>query len=193
MKGYVYRFWGKDGKLKYIGQTRSMYDRMNAHFGKSETTIRVIPKENMPEVERVEYIELESIADAKVLEIYLIARDKPEWNSFEHDGFTLTMECDYEWKEWELRLNDNPHHHIFVWKDDELLYEIPKVGMVYTCLCMKLGITQDMNFGYSSPVYNNGYKLMRLSEKRRIKTGSMAQRPKYSFMGYPELFNGDIA
>ena len=93
-----------------------------------------------------------------------------------------------EWKEWELRLNDNPHHHVFVWKDNELLYEIPKVEDVYTPLCEEIGIKVGMNFGYGHPVYDNGYKLMRLSEKRRITTGNLAQHPKYSFMGYPERF-----
>ena len=67
-----------------------------------------------------------------------------------------------------------------------MLYEIPKTHDVYDPLCKELGIEQKMNFMYGHAMYSNGYKLMRLSGKRHIRTGAMAQRPKYSFMGYPE-------
>ena len=180
------------GEIVYIGYTESIKTRMSNHFKSKEDWYgnSVLSLEQISEVTYIDYTETGS-ANARVLEAYLIAKEKPEWNKdfVEKDDLTFTLQTgELEWKKWELRNNDNPHHHIFVWKDDELLYEIPKVGYVYTCLCMKLGLCTDMNFGYSTPVYDNGYKLMRLSGKRRIKTGKQTQKAKYSFMGYPEAF-----
>lgn len=190
---YVYRMLDKDGKVLYVGKTIHMYDRMCLHFGNHTLPMKQIPEDEAGRVERVEYTEIANDVDAALLEVYLIAKLRPEFNRDWVYTDTPTFVLEYgelDWKEWELRIHDNPHHHIFVWKDGELLYEIPKIHSVYDALCKELGIEQDMNFGYSVPVYANGYKLMRLSEKRYIKTGSGRQTAKYSFMGYPEEWYG---
>ena len=185
---YVYQFY-VGGEVKYVGYTTNIKARMSQHFTRVDTyQIKVIPYETVKSVDRIEYTEV-GCADGRVLEAYLIAKHKPEWNTdfVEDDELTFTLDTgELGWKEWEVTTDDNPHHHIFIWKDDELLYEIPKIHEVYDPLCRELGIEQDMNFGYCHAVYSNGYKIMRISGKRRIQTGEMKQKPKYSFMGYPE-------
>lgn len=190
---YVYRMYVND-EIKYIGHTTNMGTRMSVHFGSVPDRYerRVLTVEQGQSVTRVDYVET-GMSNARVLEAYLIAKYNPEWNKDFNEDDVLTFELitgELEWKEWEVCTHDNPHHHIFVWKDGELLYEIPKIHSVYDALCKELGIEQDMNFGYSVPVYANGYKLMRLSEKRYIKTGNGRQMAKYSFMGYPEEWDG---
>lgn len=190
---YVYRMYVGE-EVKYIGYTSDMKSRMSSHFGRVANGAKMLTVEQAMSVTRVEYTDPGSSANARVLEAYLIARDKPEWNKdfVEDDELTYTLNTgEVVWKEWEPRMDDNPHHHIFVWKDDVLLYEIPKVHEVYDKLCAELGIEQDMNFGYSAPIIANGYRLMRLSGKRHIRTGKMKQTAKYSFMGYPEAWNGE--
>lgn len=196
MKGYVYRFLGEGGEVIYVGHTINLNSRLKSHIGRKTYGERQIPYEDIHNIKKAEYVELSSRADMMVLEAYLIALWKPKYNKDFVEEDKLTFKLDHgnlDWRDYEMGIDDNPHHHIFVWKDDELLYEIPKVGMVYTCLCMKLGITLDMNFDYGHAFYSNGYKLMRLTEKRHIRTGKETQRPKYSFMGYPELFKEGVA
>ena len=181
-------------EVKYIGHTENMESRMSMHLTRTPDYYgnRVLSVEQGRVVTKIDYVEV-GMSDARVLEAYLIAKDKPEWNTdfVESDELTYKLVTgDLEWKEWEIHIHDNPHHHIFIWKDGELLYEIPKVHKIYDELCKELGIEQDMEFGYSVPVYSKGYKLMRLSEKRHIRNGSQRQTAKYSYMGYPEAFNG---
>ena len=190
---YVYRLYVNE-EIKYIGHTTSMETRMSAHFGREPDMYgtRTLTPEQGLSVTKVEYVET-GMANARILEAYLIAKCKPEWNKDFVEDDELTYELvtgDLEWKEWEVCTHDNPHHHILVWKDEQLLYEVPKIHNVYDALCKELGIEQDMDFSYGMAVYSNGYKLMRLSEKKRIHKGSMTQRAKYSFMGYPEGFYG---
>ena len=191
---YVYKMYEGDD-LRYVGHTIHMYGRMSMHVGKASNWphSKVLSVEQARSVTKVLYAEMGS-SDARILEAYLIAKYKPAWNKDFVEGDDLTFELstgELEWKEWPVTWDDNPGHHIFVWKGKELLYEIPKVHSVYDELCKELGIEQDMNFGYSSPVYVGDYKLMRLSGHRRIKTGAERQIAKCSFMGYPEAFDGE--
>lgn len=188
---YVYKFYVGE-EIAYIGYTEDMKVRMGQHFTRmpDKWDAKILTVEQVLQITKIEYTET-GMANARVLEAYLIAKEKPLWNKdfVERDELTFELVTGkLEWREWEITIDDNPGHHIFVWKDDVLLYEIPKVHEVYDALCRKLGIEQDMNFGYSSPVYTGGYKLMRLSGKRRIKTGSQRQVAKESFMGYPEAW-----
>lgn len=190
---YVYKMYEGDD-LRYIGHTSAMYPRMSMHFCKETEGYhnKIITVEQARSVTKILYAEMGN-SDARILEAYLIAKHKPAWNKDFVEDDELTFELatgELEWKEWPVTWDDNPGQHIFVWKGKELLYEIPKVHSVYDELCKELGIEQDMNFGYSSPVYAGEYKLMRLSGHRRIKTGAERQIAKYSFMGYPEAFDG---
>lgn len=169
---------------------------MNRHFGKSENRSGCLPTEALPFLKGCVYTETKSMADAIVLEAYLIAKYKPAYNKEYVSGDELTLEIDvsrYEWREWELKLDDNPEHHIFIWKDGVLLYEIPKIREVYTPLCKELGITQGMNFPYGQAIYENGYKIMRLTAKRRVTAGTQRQIPLYDYMGYPKERNEWLA
>lgn len=192
---YVYRMYVGD-EIKYIGYTTDMKSRMTNHFVRitSVYSVKVLSVEQAMSVTRVEYAEV-GASNGRVLEAYLIAKIKPEWNKdfVEKDELTYELNTgDIEWHEWEVTTKDNPHHHIFIWRDGVLLYEIPKIHEVYDPLCKELGIEQDMNFGYAHPVYIGKYKLMRLSGKRRVLTGKLRHRAKYSFMGYPDAWNDRI-
>lgn len=192
---YVYRFY-VGGEIKYIGHTENMKARMSTHFSRvpGEYDCKVLTVEQVLKVTRVDYTETGK-SNARVLEAYLIAKEKPEWNKdfVEDDDLTFTLNTgELEWREWEVNMEDNPHHHMFVWrrgdipKHDVLLYEVPKTHEVFDALCRELGIEADMNFMYGKAQYVGEYKIMRITEKRHIRTGKEAQRPKYSFMGYPE-------
>ena len=166
-----------------------MKSRMTLHFTKGECGHTQIPESAVPFIKECVYTETESFADAIVLEAYMIAREKPAYNKEYVTDDELTLEIDiskYEWREWKLNLTDNPDHHIFVWKNQELLYEIPKITEVYTPLKQKLGLTTEMNIPYAKRIKDGGYELMRLSSKRRITRGNERQIPKYQFMGYPK-------
>lgn len=186
----VYRLYVGE-EIKYVGYTTCMRTRMAMHYAdKDDYCNHVLTWEQTKNVTKIEYVEVGE-SNGRVLEAFLIAMYKPEWNKdfVEGDELTYTLNTGkLEWKEYTLPKHDNPEHHIFIWKDGVLLYEIPKLHEVYDPLCRKLGIEQDMEFGYSSPVYTGGYKLMRLSGKRRIKTGTQRQKAKESFMGYPDVW-----
>ena len=169
-----------------------MKPRMDLHFAKGESGYACIPREAIPFIEKCVYTETESVADSIVLEAYLITKYKPAYNKEFMTDDELTLEMDiskYEWEEWELRFDDNPDHHIFIWKDGELLYEVPKIREVYTPLKHELGLTMDMNFPYATRITDGEYELMRLSSKRRVSRGTERQIPKFQFMGYPKEIN----
>ena len=165
---------------------------MCRHKGNSTNADGCLPKEAFVFLKEVVYTETESFADAIVLEAYLIAKYKPAYNKEYVTDDELTLEMDisrYEWKKWELNLTDNPSHHIFIWENIEgiwqLIYEVPKITGVYTALFRELGIKLD-EIPYGQALYYNGYKIMRLSAKRRVTAGTMRQIPKYQYMGYPK-------
>lgn len=188
---YVYRMLDKDGKVLYVGKTIHMYDRMCLHFGNHTLPMKQIPEDEAGRVERVEYTEIANDVDAALLEVYLIAKLRPEFNRDWVYTYTPTFVLEYgslEWKEWELRLDDNTDHLIRISKDGVLLYEIPKVHSVYDPLSKKLGITQDMNMPFGFAIENNGYTLVRITSKRKIVNGSMVKKPKYR---YPEEMDGE--
>ena len=169
-----------------------MQNRMNRHYGNSEVRLGCIPQEAFAFLKECVYTETESIADSIVLEAYLIARYKPAYNREFMTDDVLTLEMDiskYEWKKWDMKTDDNPDHHIFIWKDGVLLYEIPKIREVYTPLKNELGLTMDMNFQYGQRFKDGEYELMRLTAKRRVTAGTMRQIPKYQYMGYPKEIN----
>ena len=188
---YIYRFLDKDGNILYIGRTIHMHERMDLHFGRQTIPRKQVPESDAWKVVKVEYTEVESKVDAALLEAYLIAVNRPQYNRHwvykEKPTFVLEY-GDLEWREWELRLDDNADHLIRIWKDGEFLYEIPKLHSVYDSLCEKLGITQDMNFPFGDLIENNGYQLRRISSKRRVVNGSMVKKPKYR---YPEGEDGE--
>lgn len=195
MKGYVYKFISTNGSLLYIGRTIHMKPRMDLHFSKGESGYKNIPREAIPFIGECVYTETESFADAIVLEAYLIAKYKPAYNREYMTDDELTLEIDiskYEWREWKLNLTDNPDHHIFVWENEcgmwRLIYEVPKIMGVYTSLFRDLGIKLD-EIPYGQALYSNGYKIMRLTAKRRVTAGTMRQIPKYQYMGYPKEIN----
>lgn len=195
MKGYVYQFISNDNEPMYIGLTQDMRSRMNRHKGNATMRDGCIPEEAFAFLKECVYTETESMADAIVLEAYLIAKYKPSYNKEYVTDDELTLEMDisrYEWKNWELNLTDNPDHHIFVWENDwgtwRLIYEVPKIMGVYTSLFRDLGIKLD-EIPYGQALYSNGYKIMRLTAKRRVTAGTKRQIPKYQYMGYPKEIN----
>lgn len=78
---FIYRFIS-DGEIKYVGLTTALFSRMAQHFTKGH-----LDKEMYDNVEKIEYIEVDSELLMNLLEIYLINKWKTEWNTIRvYDG-----------------------------------------------------------------------------------------------------------
>ena len=97
-KGYVYKFLDKGGILLYVGKTKNIDQRMKQHMNNGH-----LSKEQYDKVCSIYYTELSSMNDAGILERYMIANLKPEFNKeFSNEG-----ECEIsvkipERKDWKL-------------------------------------------------------------------------------------------
>lgn len=84
---YVYRF-KSGGDIKYVGITNSIGARMLQHFTNGH-----LDKEMYDNVEKIEYIEVDSEAVMNLLEVYLINKWKPEWNTMRKYDGELSFGC----------------------------------------------------------------------------------------------------
>jgi len=75
--GYVYYFENINKEIIYVGQTKDIETRIKTHFGGSGH----LNKECYNETCNVYYSELQSINEAKMYEIYYIAKFKPKYNT----------------------------------------------------------------------------------------------------------------
>lgn len=75
---YVYRFRHYlTNEIIYVGKTtRKINTRMNEHFSKRGH----LPNKCYDNVGKIEYIEVSSDADARLVELYLINKYKPKYN-----------------------------------------------------------------------------------------------------------------
>lgn len=89
---YVYRFINNDSKIIYVGKTNNMKTRMIAHKNSKEDKYR----KSYKEAKRIEYIELETIIDARIKELYYINLYKPKYNGNDKkkEEMVLRMEDD---------------------------------------------------------------------------------------------------
>ena len=76
-KYYIYKMYNNKDELLYIGKTHNLYARMNAHFSSSQLKDQVWKLE----VNKIEVIELYNQYDIDIIEIYLIGKEKPKYNS----------------------------------------------------------------------------------------------------------------
>ena len=76
-KYYIYKMYNNKDELLYIGKTHNLYARMNAHF--SNAILNEQPWKQ--EVNKIEVIELYNQYDIDIIEIYLIGKEKPKYNS----------------------------------------------------------------------------------------------------------------
>lgn len=179
------------GKIGYIGVTQSMKQRMNQHLTIGDAwDHNQIPKDKIDDIEKIEYTVTETFANARVLEAYLIAKEKPEYNKdFVEDDY-LTYELitgDIKWHSFEFYLHDNPNHLLRVYdKWGGLLYQVPFLNEYYEPLAAMLGIDYDiksMRHGQGRTDVGE-YILNRISKNRRVRNGSCKLVPKYTFMGF---------
>ena len=75
-KFYIYRFLDKYKKIIYIGRTYKLDSRIKQHFYNGHLTC-----ECYEEVEFIEVAELNNEADMYILEIYLISKYNPKYNT----------------------------------------------------------------------------------------------------------------
>ena len=73
---YIYKFIDKFGKIIYIGRTYNLKVRINSHFSNGHLDL-----ECYDEVEFIEFAEIPNEADMYILEIYLISKYSPKYNS----------------------------------------------------------------------------------------------------------------
>ena len=76
-KYYIYKMYNNKDELLYIGKTHNLYGRMNAHF--SNAILNEQPWKQ--KVNKIEVIELYNQYDIDIIEIYLIGKEKPKYNS----------------------------------------------------------------------------------------------------------------
>ena len=84
---FIYRFIS-DGEIKYVGLTTALFSRMAQHFTRGH-----LDKEMYDNIEKIEYIEVESEAGMNLLEVYLINKWKPEWNTMRKYDGELSFDC----------------------------------------------------------------------------------------------------
>ena len=76
-KYYIYKMYNDKDELLYIGKTHNLYARMNAHFSNSQLKDQAWKLK----VDKIEVIELYNQYDIDIIEIYLIGKEKPKYNS----------------------------------------------------------------------------------------------------------------
>lgn len=101
MCGYVYKFLNEDGDVVYIGSTGNITKRMYKHFhdkdnGKMKTR-------EYKSVKNVSFCETKSRNDAYILEIVLIQKYKPEYNTVSVNDGDISLckidESSFSWRE----------------------------------------------------------------------------------------------
>lgn len=101
-KGYVYKFLGESDELLYIGKTKDIKRRINEHMTNGH-----LSQEQYKKVVSIYYVELASMNDAGLLERYMIAKCKPEFNKeFANEGdceIKINIPEDSEWILFETR------------------------------------------------------------------------------------------
>lgn len=70
----LYKFY-KGEELVYVGKTNSFRERFSEHFTKHKTNLK-----DRESITKIEYCVLND-ADTNVLEMYLIAKYRPDWNT----------------------------------------------------------------------------------------------------------------
>ena len=96
---YTYKFKDKYGNVIYIGYTgQTMAQRMNQHFTKGH-----LPKSVYEEVAKIEYMKHKTKSDAQVMEVYLINKYKPRYNTLNKKNDMLTINLGEEnWKVYQV-------------------------------------------------------------------------------------------
>lgn len=75
---YVYRFLDKSKKVIYVGQTHNIEERIINHIKSGH-----LPLECYEQVDEVEYLTVNSKAEADIVEVYFINLYKPAYNSLD--------------------------------------------------------------------------------------------------------------
>ena len=82
----VYLFLGKNRKILYIGKATSLKDRVKSYFVRDVLMTRSpLVAKMLEEVEKIEFIETNSVLEALLLEASMIKKSQPIYNSKEKD------------------------------------------------------------------------------------------------------------
>lgn len=93
---FVYRFVGEGGEILYIGRTKNLKNRIRQHFNGGH-----LEKECYDKTISIHYLEFESESDMFFMEIYLINKYKPKYNSKDLSLEKSKISIDYK-EEWKL-------------------------------------------------------------------------------------------
>lgn len=87
----VYKFFNSEGKIIYVGKAKNLKRRVSSYF----TKIHDSPKTNIlvSKIDRLEYICVNTEADALLLENNLIKKYQPRYNILLKDGKTYPWLC----------------------------------------------------------------------------------------------------
>ena len=89
---YIYKMYGQDNELLYIGKTTNIEARMNQHFSK-DTIKNQQWKEN---VSYIDYYEFKAKVDMDIMELYYIALERPKYNKLSTDTEKPRIEIIYK-------------------------------------------------------------------------------------------------
>jgi len=82
----VYMFWGLNKKPLYIGKATSLHSRVRSYFDKDIPETRGQHIASMVKQSRgIDFIETDSVLEAIILEVNLIKKHKPKYNTKEKD------------------------------------------------------------------------------------------------------------
>jgi excinuclease UvrABC nuclease subunit len=93
-KSGVYKFISKDGEILYIGKATNLKDRTKSYFAKDLINTRgpIIVK-MVEDAETIEWQETDSVLEAIILEVNLIKKYNPKYNTKEKDNKSYNYVC----------------------------------------------------------------------------------------------------
>lgn len=105
-----YQYFDKNNELIYIGKAKNLFNRVNSYFTGKKSSVKL--QIMVPQIERIEYIVVNSEIEALILENELIKKHKPKYNILLKDDkkfpyFLITKE-DYPRILVVRKANKNP-------------------------------------------------------------------------------------
>lgn len=149
---YVYKFLNKSEKVIYVGKTINLDQRIKSHFG----SFGHLDQACYDDVKSVCFIELESMTECTIYEIYYINKYNPMFNVRdkynENPNFTISE------KEWKIY--DNSFKTISNKKQQDVIClkkHRNKLGYTQNDIAIEIGITdrayRNLELGKSKPSY----------------------------------------
>lgn len=145
----VYRYVDLNGEIIYVGKTENLKKRFNQH--KSEDMYK--------ECYKVEYIELENVADIEIYETYYINKYHPKYNlSKVYDSKPSFFIPEQEWKVYYINRGNDTRHSTEIKRYEEIFKDINAIkfnGELPLPRILLTKISKDGRFVYDEVIKRN--------------------------------------